>query len=187
MKGMVFREFIDMVETEFSPDVADAIIVASDLSTNGAYTTIGTYPFEEMVSLVSNLSKETGLPVPALLSHFGHHLFSRFAVMHPEYVNQKSGVFGLLRELDNHIHREVRKLYSDAELPSFTHEELPEGGMHFDYHSSRGLADFAEGLIEGCIEHFGHAVTVSRTDLPADEHGSHTRFTLTRSEDVHAG
>lgn len=181
MKGMVFREFIDMVEEAFSPEVADAIIVASKLSTDGAYTTVGTYPFEEMVSLVTNLSKETNLPVPALLRHFGIHLFGRFAVMHPEYVNPKNGVFGLLRDLDSHIHREVHKLYSGAELPSFSHEDLGDDRLVLTYSSRRNMADFALGLIEGCIAHFRETIDIQRLDLPEDEHGAHTRFTLTRT------
>ncbi len=187
MKGIVFREFIEMVENEFSFEIADEIIGASDLSTAGAYTSVGTYPHSEMVSLVGNLSRLTGQPVPALLNHFGRHLFTRFTVIHPQYVTNYRSAFELLQQLDGNIHVEVKKLYNDAELPSFTFEELPEGGMHFDYRSSRGLADFAEGLIEGCIAYFGHPVTVRRTDLPADAHGSHTRFTLTRSADVLAG
>lgn len=187
MKGIVFREFIDMVENEFSFEVADAIITASELSTDGAYTSVGTYPHTEMVSLVVNLSKETGQPVPALLNHFGRHLFKRFTLIHPQYVHNYQSAFELLQQLDGNIHVEVKKLYYDAELPSFTFEELPEGSMHFDYRSSRGLADFAEGLIQGCIAHFGQSVTVTRTDLPEDEQGAHTRFTLTRSEDVHVG
>ena len=77
MKGIVFREFIEMVENEFSYEIADAIIAASELSTAGAYTSVGTYPHTEMVSLVVNLSKQTGQPVPALLNHFGRHLFKR--------------------------------------------------------------------------------------------------------------
>ncbi len=184
MKGMVFREFIDMVEAEFSPAVADAIIVASDLSTDGAYTTVGTYPFQEMVSLVTNLSKETNLPVPALLAHFGRHLFVRFAAMHPDYVAPMNGVFGLLRQLDNHIHREVRKLYSDAELPSFTHEQQGEDRLVLTYSSRRNMADFALGLIEGCIAYFNEPMDIERVDLPEDDNGAHTRFTLTRR--VHA-
>lgn len=187
MKGIVFREFIDMVEHEFSLETADAIIAASELSTAGAYTAVGTYPHSEMVSLVSNLSIQTGQSVPALLHHFGRHLFKRFTVIHPQYVNNYHSAFELLQQLDGNIHVEVKKLYHDAELPSFSYEELPEGGMHFHYRSSRGLADFAHGLIEGCIAHFGQPLSVSRTDLPADEHGTHTRFTLTRSADVHAG
>ena len=187
MKGIVFREFIDMVEDQFLLETADTIIAASELSTAGAYTAVGTYPHSEMVSLVVNLSKQTGQPVPALLNHFGRHLFKRFTVIHPQYVTSYQSAFELLKQLDGNIHVEVKKLYIDAELPSFTYEALPDGGMHFDYRSHRALADFAEGLIEGCIAHFGHAITVSRTDLPADEQGAHTRFTLTRSADAHTG
>lgn len=187
MKGIVFREFIDMVEQQFSPELADTIISASDLSTNGAYTSVGTYPHAEMVSLVSNLSAETGKPVPALLNHFGRHLFGRFTQIHPQYVSSYHSAFELLQKLDGNIHVEVRKLYYDAELPSFTYESLADGGMHFDYRSQRGLADFAEGLIQGCIAHFSEPVTVQRADLAADEQGSHTRFTLIRNADGDAG
>lgn len=42
MKGIVFREFITMVETQFSLETADAIIADSTLATGGAYTTVGT-------------------------------------------------------------------------------------------------------------------------------------------------
>ncbi len=187
MKGIVFREFIDMVEQQFSLELADAIITASDLSTKGAYTAVGTYPHAEMVALVSNLSAQTGKPVPALLHHFGRHLFGRFTEIHPQYVSSYHSAFELLQRLDGNIHVEVRKLYHDAELPSFTYESMEDGGMHFDYRSHRGLADFAEGLIEGCIAHFGQSVSVQRTDLPADDQGSHTRFTLIRNADGHAG
>ncbi len=187
MKGIVFREFIDMVEQQFSFETADSIIAASSLSTGGAYTSVGTYPHSEMVSLVTNLSAQTGRPVPALLNHFGRHLFTRFTVIHPQYVRNYRSAFELLQQLDGNIHIEVRKLYQDAELPSFTYEALPDGGMYFDYRSQRGLADFAEGLIQGCIAHFGEQVELHRQDLPPEDNLARTRFTLTKVADGSAG
>lgn len=186
MKGIVFREFIDMVETQFSLEIADTIIAASKLSTDGAYTSVGTYPHEEMVDLVSNLSRETKTPVPDLLRHFGRYLFGRFAVVHPEHVRSYTSAFELLRRLDGNIHVEVRKLYNDVELPSFTYEELGDDSMVFTYSSHRRLADFAHGLIEGCVTHFGEDMNILRDDLPDDEQGARTRFTLARTQDVHA-
>lgn len=181
MKGIVFREFIDMVENEFSLEIADRIISASNLSTDGAYTAVGTYPHEEMVQLVSHLSELSGQPVPALLQHFGRLLFRRFAVIHPKYATSHASVFSLLRELDGNIHAEVHKLYNDVELPSFRYEVVDENRMVFDYTSHRSLADFAQGMIEGCIAYFGEPVHVDRVDLPSDSDGAHTRFMLTRS------
>ena len=75
MKGIVFREFISMVENEFSIETADEIITASNLKSEGAYTSVGTYPHEEMVELVSHLSAKTNITVPELLRTFGNYLF----------------------------------------------------------------------------------------------------------------
>lgn len=186
MKGIVFREFIDMVESQFSLETADAVISASQLSTDGAYTSVGTYPPQEMIDLVTQLSEQTATPVPALLRHFGRHLFGRFAVVHPAQVVSYRSAFELLRRLDGNIHVEVRKLYNDAELPSFTYEELDEDSMVFLYSSHRKLADFAHGLIEGCIAHFGEPIVIDREDLPDDAAGGHTRFTLSRQADANA-
>ncbi len=181
MKGIVFREFIQMVEEQFSLETADAIIEASKLPSGGSYTSIGTYPHEEMVTLVHHLSLQLGKPVPDLLRHFGRHLFQRFTVIHPQYVTTHASVFELLSMLDSHVHVEVRKLYRDAELPSFEHQTLDDHRMLFIYQSRRPLADFAHGLIEGCIAHFGEPMRIDRVDLPVEDQGAHTRFTLTRT------
>lgn len=118
MKGIVFREFIQMVEDQFSLETADAIIEASQLASGGSYTSVGTYPHHEMMALVHQLSLRLRQSVPDLLEHFGRHLFQRFTVIHPQYVRTHESAFELLSRLDCHIHVEVRKLYRDTELPS---------------------------------------------------------------------
>ena len=179
MKGIVFREFIQMVEDQFSIETADSIINSSSLASGGSYTSIGTYPHEEMLALVKQLSLRSGRSTSDLLRHFGRHLFHRFAMIHPQYVITHSSAFELLTVLDGHIHKEVHKLYKDAELPAFDHERINEHTMIFVYRSKRAMADFAHGLIEGCIAYFGDPLRVDRADYPQDE-GSPTRFTLTR-------
>lgn len=56
MKGIVFTEFLDMVETRWSAGFADALLDATELKSGGAYTTVGTYDFGEMVALLGELS-----------------------------------------------------------------------------------------------------------------------------------
>ncbi len=63
MKGIVFTEFIDLVEEKFGCEIVDNIINNSNLSTNGDYTAIWTYNFSEMLSLHRNLNKETGIAI----------------------------------------------------------------------------------------------------------------------------
>ena len=60
MKGMVFTEFLEMVEEKFSPEMAERIIESSELKSSGVYTTVGTYDHHEMITLVISLSRETG-------------------------------------------------------------------------------------------------------------------------------
>jgi hypothetical protein len=183
MKGVVFQEFIQMVESTFSPEMADGIIDASDLSTGGAYTSVGTYPHDEMVRLVVQLSARTGIALPALLHAFGKHLLGRFAVMYPKHFAGRTSTFELLEVLDNKIHVEVRKLYPDAELPVFDHSLDAPGRLAFVYRSKRPFADLAAGLIAGCIEHFGERIEVAREDFPCDS-GAHTRFVLQKTADA---
>ncbi len=68
MKGLVFTEFLDMVEQRFSADMVDDIIEASDLPSGGAYTAVGTYSHSEIVALVQQLAIRTGIAVPDLLT-----------------------------------------------------------------------------------------------------------------------
>ena len=67
MKGIVFTEFIEMVEQTFGYEMVDDLIESNDLPSGGSYTTIGTYEHGEMISLVTTLSQRTKAPVPDLL------------------------------------------------------------------------------------------------------------------------
>ena len=53
MKGIVFTEFLEMVEDRFSLDMVDDLIDDCDLPSGGVYTAVGTYSHEEIVALVS--------------------------------------------------------------------------------------------------------------------------------------
>lgn len=180
MKGVVFTEFLEMVEEEFSADLADTILESSDLASGGTYTTLGTYDYGEMVQLVSRLADETGISVSKLLLAFGEHLFGQFAKGHPHFFANNSSAFDFLLKVEDYIHVEVRKLYSDAELPSFEYDTSVPGRLLMTYRSSRPFGDLAEGLIRGCIKHFGDPIALVREDVAG---GPQTcvRFTLSEA------
>lgn len=181
MKGMVFTTFLEMVEEKFSLELADKIIAASNVPSGGAYTSLGTYSHQEIISLVNQLSKETGIDVSVLVKAFGEYLFTQLAAGHPQLVNTNEPVFDFLSHVDTYIHVEVRKLYPDAELPTFTYETPAPNVLVMIYRSSRPFADLAEGLINGAVQHFGEPIALERVDL-VDEQGSATRFTMTKQE-----
>lgn len=186
MKGMVFTEFLEMVEGVFSADLVDTIIDASELESGGAYTTLGTYDYGEMVQLVTHLSDETKIPVPKLLHDFGLHLFTRFGQGYPHFFVNESDALDFLEKVEDYIHVEVRKLYADAELPSFEYTREGPDRLLMTYSSNRPFGDLAEGLIRGCIRHFGGDIEVEREDLPGQGR-TRVRFALTRRPDAADG
>ena len=176
MKGIVFTEFLEMVEQTFGLDTVDTIIEESDLPSEGAYTSVGTYDFNEMVSLVGALSTKTGIPVGELLFTFGHYLFDSLVKVHPEVISAYTNPLGLLYSIEDHIHVQVRKLYPDAELPSFKILEKTDDKMVMVYASSRGLYPLAHGLMTKTFEHFGHNAEISLNLLKED--GTEVQFSI---------
>lgn len=180
MKGMVFTEFLAMVGQQCSEDMVDDIIDDADLPHGGAYTAVGTYPFGEMVTLIVALSKRTGLPVTELIHRFGYYLFGRFNSLYPDFIISQPDTMSLLASIESIIHVEVRKLYPDAELPSFEVESQTPQALSLIYRSPRCLADLASGLIEGALQHYKETdqIKVGREQL--DDAGNAVRFKLER-------
>lgn len=186
MKGVVFTEFLTMVEDRFSLATVEEIIEKAQLPSHGVYTSVGTYPVEEMVSLVSQLAAKTGIPIPDLLKAFGRHLLSRFVVGYPGFFSSHRSALDFLMAVEGHIHVEVRKLYSDAELPRFLCERPSPDRLILHYRSPRGLADLAEGLITGCAAHYGEKLELQREDLSSGR-GQNVRFHIRRIDESAGG
>ena len=176
MKGIVFTEFLEMVEEQFGLETVDAIIEASDLTSEGIYTSVGTYDFNEMVLLLQNLSQRTGISQNNLLHSFGHYLFVSLGKAHPEVIKSYTSPISLLYSIEDHIHVHVQKLYPDAELPTFNILDKSDTSISMVYMSSRGLYSLALGLIEKCFEHFNATSTVSYELLKED--GTQVKFDI---------
>jgi PAS domain S-box-containing protein len=179
MKGLVFSQFLDMVEERFGPDLLERIITASELPSGGVYSSLGTYDFEELARLVANLSAETSTAPEVLIKAFGIYLFGRLVGLYPQFLEGETSAMGFVPKVENYIHHEVRKLYPDATLPSFLIEEALPDRLTFVYQSARPLGDLAEGMLLGCAEHFGEDLELIREDLPTPS-GGRVRFTLVR-------
>ena len=78
MKGVVFTEFLELVEEKFGYEMVDQIIEETSPASKGSYTAVGTYPFSELAAMLASLSKKSGISANDLLVVFGKHLFSVF-------------------------------------------------------------------------------------------------------------
>lgn len=179
MKGIVFTEFLEMVEDRFGYEVVDHIIEKSKLSNAGAYTAIGTYDHGEMVQLITHLSERTEIPVNVLLQEYGKYIFEYFLQNYQGFFTPHTNSFDFLDSIEDHIHVEVKKLYPDAQLPRFETSRPDENTMIMTYISSRKMSDLAHGLMTKSMEHFKEEGNIEKEFL--DEDGTEVRFTITRS------
>lgn len=160
--------------------MVDQIISNCDLKSGGSYTSVDTYDVRELLALVVELSRRTGVSVSEVVTEYGRHLFRFFArTRHPMF-HGMSSCEELLSSIEDQIHVDVRKLYPDAELPSIRFDRISEHQSKVTYRSARPLADLAEGLIRESVVHFGDPVEVVRVDLDPKD-GTAAEFFLTRS------
>ncbi len=180
MKGIVFTEFLEMVEKTFGLETVDYIIAQSNLESKGAYTAVGTYDFAEMLRLVTNLSEKVNTPVNDLLYVYGTYFFSALLTSHPEIFKQFKHPISLMSSIEDHIHVHVRKIYPGAELPTFEVLQEDNNSITMIYESSRSLYRFAHGLMQKTFEHYKREATIIVEKLKED--GSRVKFTASYNE-----
>ena len=86
----------------------------------------------------------------------------------------------MLASIEDHIHVEVRKIYPDAELPTFTIEEQSETHLIMIYKSSRAMHAFGKGLMNMAFDHFNQKATIIIEKL--NEQGTEVKFSITANE-----
>lgn len=180
MLGVVFTEYVDMVIDTFGEEIADKMLEIPDLKSEGAYTAVGTYDYQEMLALVTNLSEQTGIAVNDLVKTFGKHLTKVFASRYAVFFENVKDPFDFLESIDDHIHKEVLKLHPNALLPSFSSRREGEDQLILEYRSSRPFGVLAHGLIEGSLEHFDCEATIDVEDL-SEPGRSHVIFTVSKT------
>jgi hypothetical protein len=174
MKGIVFTEFLDLVEDKFGLEVVDKIITKSELDSGGSYTAIGTYAFDEMLQLLTNLSIETDISTNDLLQVYGEHFFSVIERSYPQMLDRYTDPLDMLASVENHIHVEVRKIYPDAELPTFELIERTPTSLKMVYKSSRAMYMFGLGLMNSTFKYYKADSDIQISKLKED--GTEVQF-----------
>ncbi|MDP5106475.1 MAG: heme NO-binding domain-containing protein [Polaribacter sp.] len=179
MKGIVFTEFLDLVEEKFGIEMVDDIISNSTLASEGVYTSIGTYSFSEMLQLVSHLSSKSKISIDDLLLIYGEHFFSVIERSYPGLLATYNDPIEMLSSIENHIHVEVRKIYPDAELPTFIVQEKKENSLIMIYKSNRAMHHFGLGLMNKTFQHFKSTAEIILEKIKED--GTEVRFIINKN------
>jgi len=179
MKGIVFTEFLELVEEKFGLEMVDRIISSSELASDGVYTSVGTYSFSEMLQLLQHLSENTSISIDNLLLVYAEHFFGVIEKSYPGLLATYNDPIEMISSIENHIHVEVRKIYPDAELPTFEVIEKTKNYLVMDYISSRAMHHFGLGLMNKTFEHFNSTATIELEKIKED--GTQVRFVINKN------
>lgn len=166
-----------MVEQEVGIDVWEQILAAVNPDSMGIYTSVEDFPDEELVAMVTELSQKTGRPAMELILDFGQYLFHVLATKHPVFVDDKPDFLEFLKSIEDVIHKEVKKLYHDPNLPSLKWEQPDASSLILYYRSPRKLCHLADGLIRGAARQYGVEYSFDHSTCMHDGH-DHCRFTI---------
>lgn len=178
MKGLLFCEFIEFLEEQVGEDDAQEIIDSAKLKSEGAYSRVGFYDYQELIQLLVQTAAHTNKESTELLQGFAVHLFGVFKRDYGVFFTGVDNSIDMLKTIDDHIHVEVKKLYPDAELPTFNYEEL-NGEFHLYYQSPRPLAGVAHALVNACLMFYESKQVLKKYEIAEDQKSA--KFVITES------
>lgn len=152
MKGIIFNVVEEVVEETFGLAAWDQIVARAGV--DGAYTSLGSYPDDEVAALVASAAEVAGTTEHDVLVLVGRRGFAKLAGRHSYLLDSMESWRAVLDQLDGIIHPEVRKIYPDAQVPSFQ-AEADSDEIVLEYRSKRSLCALAEGLALGLGDWFG--------------------------------
>jgi hypothetical protein len=154
MKGIVFNIFEDFITENFGIETWNEVLEKAELRSGKIFVAPASYPDDDFLSLVTTAVDLKGLDLSEAVRMFGRYTFGKLAERYSELVSPYRTAKDFLLKVDSIIHVEVKKLFSDAEPPSFTYEDPAKDRLIMHYNSRRRLCLFMEGLLEGVAEHF---------------------------------
>jgi hypothetical protein len=156
MKGIVFNLLEEVVVRHHGEDTWDRLLEAGELG--GSYTSLGSYPDQDIHKLVTAASKALETTPFEVLRWFGREAIPILEQRYPQFFSAHASTRPFVLSLNNIIHPEVRKIYPGADVPVFDFRDAPGGGLLMGYESKRKLCALAQGFVEGAAAHYGEVV-----------------------------
>ena len=162
LKGIVFNLLERLVVSEYGEETWETLLEACGL--DGVYTSLGSYPDEDLFGLVGAASDALDVPADDIVRWFGRGALPLFAERYPHLFSGHDDARSFVLTLNDIIHPEVRKLYPGAIVPEFGFDSSAPSAVGMDYYSPRKLCAFAEGLLLGAADHYGETVTIEQSE-----------------------
>ena len=158
MKGIIFILLEKVVTEAHGEDTWDALLEKSGAS--GAYSSLGSYPDEELARIVTAASALTGMAEADILRWFGRKAMPLLRDKYGAFFDRHNATIPFILTLNEIIHPEVRKVYPGAEAPDFSFSQGGPGELEMVYRSRKRMCALAEGLVLGAADVFKEGAAI---------------------------
>ncbi|MFT6835716.1 MAG: putative hydrocarbon binding protein [Francisellaceae bacterium] len=168
MQGSIFTSFSEMVIEKMGMAVWNDLLAKVRPTSEGIYTNGMQYKDSEIMALVAALSEITKIDPPNVIRTFGQYLFSDLYNNSSSDLSHINNLRDFLIYIESVIHKEVKRVYPQAYLPTFECSDTSDGDFVMFYHSKRKLCYLSEGLILSASEHFNQPITINHPECMHD-------------------
>jgi hypothetical protein len=169
MKGIIFTLLEEFIVETLGDEACEAIL-AGPLLTTDPFVGPGSYPDEDLLTLLGRTVERSGRSLPDTLRAWGRFCIPRLASRFPAFFSVCAGPKAFLLTVSDLHALEVRKLFDDATPPRFEYADPAPDRLVMRYSSRRRLCHLVEGLIDGVADHF--AVSIQQRQLRCMDEGA---------------
>src|SRR5262245_48824720 len=141
MKGVVFNLLEEVVSRSHGEDTWDALLDEAGLA--GSYTSLGSYPDEDMSKLVFAASRALAMAPANVLRWFGRGAMPILVQRYPNFFSAHTSTRPFILSVNDIIHPEVRKIYPGRGRPDL---RFPRRAGR---HAVDGVSIYAQALCTG--------------------------------------
>lgn len=178
MQGLIYTILADMVIESKGIGFWNKVLEEVNLPSKGIYTAGIQYDDAELMLLVEYLSDALNMPQFELIRLYGQYLFPKLLERLPQGYVELSSMKRFLLQVDEVIHKEVKRIHPNVYLPEFEYQDTAENQLIMMYRSKRKLCSLSEGLILGAGEYFNTPVNIAHPICMLEGH-DHCRLEIT--------
>ena len=162
MHGLIHLELRKFVEANYGAPAWTELVQRAKVDSE-IYTPVASYPDEQMMALVTEAVKLTGLSATALLEAFGEFLVGAYLSLYGALLKPEWKTLDVLENTEETIHRVVRLRHAGAEPPRLKTKRTGPKEVVLTYDSPRRLCAVARGIALGVSKRFGEKLSIDES------------------------
>lgn len=157
MHGLIHAELAKCIKKHYGMNNWEQILKQAGFN-DRVYLQVGSYPDEEIVTIIVAAAKVLGVGMSDLLEEFGGFILPDLFDMYRSYIDPSWKTLDFLLNTEETIHRVVRLKNKGAAPPKLNFEKVSESAIRLHYDSERNMLPVAKGMIRAVAEHFDEQV-----------------------------